>query len=58
MLFIHAGVADHTMWDDQFAALAGGYRAIRFDAHMVNMEQPARCNALLRAFLDGIQNAS
>ncbi len=31
VLFIHAGVADHRMWDDQVAALAPTYRVIRYD---------------------------
>src|ERR1700712_4313524 len=29
--FVHAGVADHRLWDAQFAALAPRYRAIRYD---------------------------
>lgn len=32
LLLIHAGVADHTMWDPQWAAFAQRYRAIRYDA--------------------------
>lgn len=31
ILFIHAGIADSRMWDDQFAALGDKYRVIRFD---------------------------
>lgn len=31
VLFLHAGVADLTMWDDQVAALRGAYRVIRYD---------------------------
>ncbi len=31
VLFIHAGVANLRMWDDQAAALGGRYRVIRFD---------------------------
>ena len=31
VLFIHAGVADCKMWDDQFAVFSQNYRVIRFD---------------------------
>ncbi|MBA3823796.1 MAG: alpha/beta fold hydrolase [Ktedonobacterales bacterium] len=31
LLLIHAGVADHRMWDDQWAAFAQHFRVIRYD---------------------------
>ena len=31
VLFIHAGVADLTMWDEQVAALRDGFRVIRYE---------------------------
>jgi 3-oxoadipate enol-lactonase len=31
LLFIHAGVADHRMWDDQVAAFANDHRVICYD---------------------------
>ncbi len=31
VIFVHAGIADHRMWDDQFPIFAEKYRAIRFD---------------------------
>ena len=31
LVLIHAGVADCTMWDDQFVALSGRFRVIRYD---------------------------
>ena len=31
ILFIHAGVADCTMWDEQFALFSQAYRVIRYD---------------------------
>lgn len=31
LVFIHAGVADHRMWDEQAAAFAPRYRVIRYD---------------------------
>ncbi|MGH2348513.1 MAG: alpha/beta fold hydrolase, partial [bacterium] len=32
LLLIHAGVADHRMWDDQVPAFAERYHTIRYDA--------------------------
>src|SRR5512142_2414577 len=31
LVMVHAGIADHSMWDDQFAYFAPKYRVIRFD---------------------------
>ncbi len=31
LVLIHAGVADHTMWDDQFEMFAKQYRVVRYD---------------------------
>lgn len=31
LTLIHAGIADHRMWDDQFGAFAARYRVIRYD---------------------------
>lgn len=31
MIFVHAGIADHRMWDDQFAHFAQNYRVVRYD---------------------------
>jgi 3-oxoadipate enol-lactonase len=31
VVFVHAGVADHRMWDEQFAVFAEHYQVIRFD---------------------------
>lgn len=31
LLFIHAGVADHRMWDDQMAAFAADHRVVCYD---------------------------
>jgi pimeloyl-ACP methyl ester carboxylesterase len=31
LLLVHAGIADHTMWDDQFEAYSQRYRVIRYD---------------------------
>ena len=32
LVFVHAGIADHRMWDDQFDVFAQQYRVIRYDA--------------------------
>lgn len=32
LILLHAGVADHRMWDQPFAALAAHYRVVRYDA--------------------------
>ena len=31
LVLIHAGVADHTMWEDQFGVFASHYRVVRYD---------------------------
>lgn len=31
LVLVHAGIADRTLWDDQFAALAAHFRVIRLD---------------------------
>ncbi len=31
LTLIHAGIADHRMWDDQFSAFTARYRVIRYD---------------------------
>jgi pimeloyl-ACP methyl ester carboxylesterase len=31
LVLVHAGIADNTMWDDQFPAFAERYRVVRFD---------------------------
>jgi pimeloyl-ACP methyl ester carboxylesterase len=32
LVLVHAGIADHTMWDDQFHVFAQCYRVVRYDA--------------------------
>ena len=31
LVFVHAGCADHRMWDKQFSTFAGHYRVLRYD---------------------------
>jgi len=39
LLLIHAGVADHRMWDQQFAVFAQQYRTIRYDLRSFGQSQ-------------------
>jgi 3-oxoadipate enol-lactonase len=39
LLLIHAGIADHRMWDEQFAVFAQQYRTIRYDQHSYGQSQ-------------------
>lgn len=39
LLLIHAGVADHRMWDQQFAVFAQHYRTIRYDLRPYGQSQ-------------------
>lgn len=40
LIMVHAGVADHRLWDDQFAAFADRYRVIRFDQRGFGQTRP------------------
>ncbi len=40
LVFIHAWIADNTMWDGQFAALANQYRVIRYDNRGFGKTEP------------------
>ncbi len=40
VVFVHAGVADRRMWDDQFPVFAERYRAIRFDMRGFGNTEP------------------
>lgn len=40
LLFVHAGVADHRMWDDQFETFAKQYKVIRFDQRGYGQTKP------------------
>ena len=41
LAFVHAGVADHRMWDDQVAFFADRYRVIRMDLRGFGKTKPA-----------------
>lgn len=64
VIFLHAGVADRRMWDDQFAAFAKKYRVVRYDHRSygktegpVGEYDPVKDLAGLMDFL-GIQSAA
>lgn len=40
LVMVHAGIADNTMWDDQFAFFAQHYRVIRFDQRGYGQTEP------------------
>ncbi|MBA3531437.1 MAG: alpha/beta hydrolase [Ardenticatenales bacterium] len=43
LVLIHAGVADHTMWDAQVAAFAPHYRVIRYDMRGFGRSRTESC---------------
>jgi 3-oxoadipate enol-lactonase len=40
LVLVHAGIADHRMWDDQVAAFAQHYRVIRYDMRGFGQSAP------------------
>ncbi len=40
LIMVHAGVADHRLWDDQFDLFAKNYRVIRFDQRGFGQTKP------------------
>jgi len=40
LVFVHAGIADSRMWDDQFAVFAEHYRVLRYDMRGFGQSQP------------------
>lgn len=40
LLLVHAGVADSSMWDDQFGVFAEQYRTIRYDMRGYGKSEP------------------
>ena len=40
LVFVHAGIADSRMWDDQFAVFAKHYRVIRYDQRGYGKSEP------------------
>jgi pimeloyl-ACP methyl ester carboxylesterase len=41
LVFVHAGIADNTMWSSQFSEFAKHYRVIRFDMRGYGNSEPA-----------------
>src|SRR5919108_2756135 len=62
ILFVHAGVADLTMWDDQVAAIRDAYRCIRYDTRGFGRTEtapvPFSNRADIAALLDHVGEAS
>lgn len=40
LVLVHAGIADHRMWDDQFHVFAEHYRVVRYDMRGFGQSQP------------------
>lgn len=57
-VFVHAGIADGRMWDDQFQAFADHYRVVRYDARGFGRSDappgPASASGDLAAVLDAL----
>src|SRR5437016_4628192 len=60
IIFLHGGLLDRRMWDDQFAFFAQQYQAIGSQlatipeaGHTLVLEKPAEFNTLLDQFLRG-----
>ncbi len=58
LVFVHAGIADGRMWDDQFQAFADHYRVVRFDMRGFGRSDappgPASTSGDLAAVLDSL----
>ncbi len=54
LVFVHAGVADSGMWDDQFAAFADRYQVIRFDQRGFGKSEPVAGEFAFRDDLLGL----
>lgn len=58
LVFVHAGIADSRMWDEQFATFVGNYRVLRFDMRGFGqtemVEGPFSHHEDLRGLLDSL----
>lgn len=54
LVFVHAGIADSRMWDEQFAVFAKQYRAVRYDMRGFGQSQPVPGNFSFSADLHGL----
>jgi pimeloyl-ACP methyl ester carboxylesterase len=58
LVFVHAGITDSRMWDEQFAAFAGNYRVVRYDMRGFGqtemVEGPFSHHEDLRGLLDAL----
>jgi pimeloyl-ACP methyl ester carboxylesterase len=56
LVFVHAGIADSRMWEDQFAAFADRYQVIRFDQRGFGKSEPVAGEYTFRDDLIGLLN--
>lgn len=56
VVFVHAGIADHRMWDGQFTVFAKKYRAIRYDHRGYGQSAMVAGSYSLRGDLYGVLN--
>lgn len=57
VIFVHAGIADQRMWDDQFPVFARKYRAIRYDSRGYGQSPMVAGQYSSRADLYGVMKA-
>ena len=57
VVFVHAGIADNRMWDDQFAVFAEKYRVIRFDNRGFGKSNAPKGPFSLHADIRGVMQA-
>jgi pimeloyl-ACP methyl ester carboxylesterase len=54
LVFVHAGIADSRMWDDQFGVFAEHYRVVRYDMRGFGQSQPVPGEFSFSADLHGL----
>ncbi len=54
LVFVHAGIADSRMWDDQFAVFAEHYRVVRYDMRGFGQSDPVPGEFSFSADLHGL----
>ncbi|MEA3335336.1 MAG: alpha/beta fold hydrolase [Chloroflexota bacterium] len=54
LIFVHAGIADHHMWDGQFEAFADRFQVIRYDMRGYGKSEPVAGPFMHREDLRGI----
>src|SRR5690606_30071136 len=57
VVFVHAGIADNRMWDDQFALFAESHRVIRYDQRGFGQSPAPKGPFSYHADLHGVMQA-